>query len=88
MKRIALLTTLVLAFALAVPASAATWRTVGQIKGQAQAATKMYAPPSFYTGMRNVEDVQVGLRRVSQPQVPESALVLLGDDVRASPSLS
>jgi len=61
-RRIGALVAMLLVLALAVPASAATWRTIGTATAQGLASEYESSYSSMWVGARDVADVQIGFK--------------------------
>jgi hypothetical protein len=61
-RRMGALVAMLLVLALAVPASAATWRTIGTATAQGLASEYESSYSSMWVGARDVADVQVGFK--------------------------
>lgn len=61
-RRMGALVAMLLVLALAVPASAATWRTIGTATAQGLASEYESSYSSMWMGARDVADVQIGFK--------------------------
>ena len=61
-RRMGALVAMLLVLALAVPASAATWRTIGTATAQGLASEYESSYSSMWVGARDVADVQIGFK--------------------------